>query len=162
MTDPCLSRIHLGPSAGREHLRHDRETLPGPGGDRTSECLAHARPDLTIPGTKYLLVEQRTGRVYPLRVGLNRLGRHPDNDIVFEEMDVSRRHCVILVHARGGCELRDTDSLNGTFLNGQQVRKPARLTSGDCIEVSAGLLLFVSEQDDLPAPEDAVLGTAFG
>ena len=42
------------------------------------------------------------------------VGRFPDNDIHFVELCVSRRHCVLLVHAWGGCDLHDTASRNGT------------------------------------------------
>ena len=124
--------------------------------------LGEGRPDQVLPGTKFLLVDPRAGVARPLRVGLNTIGRFPSNDIVLEDRCISRRHCVILVHARGGCELHDTASLNGTFLNGRRVREPARLTSGDCIRVYDRPLLFESEADDPAAPEDAVMGTMFG
>jgi hypothetical protein len=177
MTDPCLSSMHLGFSARREHYRHAREALLGARGSLTLAgeqawepvgevedwpFQVSARPNQVLCGTKYLLVDPRTGRVHPLRVGLNRLGRFADNDLVFEEIYISRRHCVILVHARGGCELHDTASLNGTFLNGQRVREPVRLASGDCIEMCGRPLLFVSEQDYRAVPEDPVMATAFG
>jgi pSer/pThr/pTyr-binding forkhead associated (FHA) protein len=168
--------MHLGISARREHFRHARSALLGARGSLTLageqawepvgevedwHSQAPARPNQVLSGTKYLLVDQRTGRAYPLRVGLNRLGRFADNDLVFEELYISRRHCVILVHARGGCELHDTASRNGTFRNGQRVREPVRLASGDWIRVCDRPLLFVSEQDYRAVPEDPVSATAF-
>src|SRR5262249_23134926 len=84
---------------------------------------------------------------YPLRIGFNTIGRLPDNDIELEEITVSRRHCVLLVHAWGGCELHDTASRNGTFVNGHRLRQAVRLTSGDQIGVCNRPLLFVSEKE---------------
>jgi hypothetical protein len=164
MTDPCLSSNHLDFQARREHFRHARAALLGAQSGLTLGwvALTPVRPHRALTGATCHLVDQRTGRVHPLRVGPNTIGRLPDNDIVFEEFVVSRRHCVILVHARGGCELHDTASLNGTFHNGQRVREPARLTSGDCIRVYTRPLLFVSDEDDPAAPEDRVLGTMLG
>jgi pSer/pThr/pTyr-binding forkhead associated (FHA) protein len=105
------------------------------------------RPEHLLPGPKYLLIDDQAGCFYVLETGLNTLGRLPDNDIVLEGSAVSRRHCVILVHAWGGCELHDTASRNGTFVNGQPCRQPIRLASGDEIRVCQRLLLLVRESD---------------
>jgi pSer/pThr/pTyr-binding forkhead associated (FHA) protein len=104
------------------------------------------RPQRLLPGTRYLLVLEG-GAAYPLRTGLNTLGRFPENDIHFEEIHVSRRHCAFLVHAWGGCDLCDTASRNGTFVNGARVDRLVRLDSGDRIRVCDHLLLFLSERD---------------
>jgi adenylate cyclase len=89
-----------------------------------------------------LLIDQQTGCSYPLKIGLNTIGRSRNNDIVLEEPLVSRRHCALLVHAGGGCELHDTASRNGTLVNGQLVRQPVQLASGDRIEVCPRTLLL--------------------
>jgi pSer/pThr/pTyr-binding forkhead associated (FHA) protein len=115
--------------------------------------LLPIRPAHSIPGPKYLLIDGQAGGCYPLRTGLNTIGRLPDNDIVLEGSTVSRRHCVILVHVRGACELHDTASRNGTFVNGQPFRQPIRLASGDEIRISQRLFLLVSESDCQAAVE---------
>ena len=109
--------------------------------------LLPIRPDQLVPGANYLLIDHQTGFCFPVRIGLNSIGRLPTNDIVFEETWVSRRHCVLLVHARGGCELHDTASMNGTYINGQRVRQPVSLASGDCVQVAKKLLLFIDAKD---------------
>jgi hypothetical protein len=157
MSDPRLNSVHL-PFPRRQDYRRCRDDLLQArgwltlAGERLGGLASEAdewliRPDRVLPGTRYVLVDQREGCAYPLRTGLNTLGRFPDNDIHFEELCVSRRHCVFLVHAWGGCDLHDTASRNGTWVNGALVRRPARLSSGDRIRVCDRALLFVSEKD---------------
>jgi hypothetical protein len=158
MADPRLDSIHLGSLPRRQDYRRAREALLGTRGwltlaaERVQDMVGEAddwpiRPDQILPGTKYLLVDHEAGRRYSLQTGLNTIGRLPNNDLVFEELCVSRRHCVILVHAWGGAELHDTASQNGTSVNGQPVRHPVQLASGYWIQVCKRLLLFVNEKD---------------
>jgi hypothetical protein len=178
MSDPRLQSGHFEALSRRQEYRRARETLLGARGWLTLACehlhrlvddsddwpaLLPVRPDQVIPGTKYLLLDRQTGCRYPLRTGLNTIGRLLDNDIVLEDFVISRRHCVLLVHGWGGCELHDTASRNGTFVNGRRVRQPTLLDSGDGIQVCQRLLLFVGEKDcpaggpDADHPETVVL-----
>jgi membrane-bound lytic murein transglycosylase D len=79
----------------------------------------------------------------PLEEGSTSLGRSPENDIVVGRAPgsvVSGRHAVIIVRS-GGCELLDQDSSNGTFVNGESVRKTA-LRNGDRVELGSGGPVF--------------------
>src|SRR5262245_16103633 len=162
MADPSLNSGHLGFDPRREHFRRAREALLDARGPLTMAgervygwaeavddwpSLVIPRPDQILPRAKFFLVDRQAGSSYPLRIGLNRIGRLPDNDLVLEEIWVSRRHCAVLVHASGGCELHDTASLNGTFVNGRRVGRPVPLASGDRIRVCEHELLFVSASD---------------
>lgn len=80
--------------------------------------------------------------VYPLRVGMNSIGRLPDNDVVIRDECVSRRHCAVLVHSDLRCELHDVASKNGTLLNGKKIPQPTRLQSGDQITLCNRRLTF--------------------
>jgi hypothetical protein len=154
--------MHLGLLPRRQEFRRAREDLIGArgwltlAGERLHGLVGEAedwpsllpvRPDQVIPGTRFLLIDRQSACCYPLRTGLNTLGRLPNNDIVFQENLISRRHCAVLVHAWGGAELHDLASRNGTFVNGRRVTRPASLTSGDTIRVYDRPLLFVSEKD---------------
>jgi pSer/pThr/pTyr-binding forkhead associated (FHA) protein len=75
------------------------------------------------------------GRLHRLQVGINSLGRYPQNDLVLTPNRVSRRHCVVLVHATGGCEVYDTASRNGTWVNGRRVGR-ADLRPGDVLALA--------------------------
>ncbi len=87
--------------------------------------------------------------IYPLKVGLNTVGRMPDNDVVLPDAYVSRRHCAVLVHAGGRCELHDIASKNGTFLNGNKINGPTRLHSGDQIRMCNRTVVFLKQGDVL-------------
>lgn len=105
---------------------------------------AHTRivvlPKPVPPGGLYTLVNLDDGRRHELRVGINAIGRFPENDIVLHETCVSRRHCAVLVHATDGCEVYDTASRNGTWVNRERVAR-VHLTPGDIIMLAGQQLL---------------------
>ena len=132
MSDPRLNGSHLGDT------RHDLydaavvELLNGRGPATAAADplapqpripVAHYRRTAPPPGGTYTLVSLADGRRHLLRVGINALGRYAENDIVLPLNAVSRRHCVILVHATGGCEVYDTASRNGTLVNSKVVNR---------------------------------------
>lgn len=179
MADPRLNSMHFDLDPRRQEYRQAREELLAARGWMTLAlekvnnlaedsdvwpALLPIRPDQFLPGTKFLLIEPSTRQTYPLRPGLNTIGRLPDNDIVLEEIWISRRHCVVLIHASGQCVLHDTASRNGTFVNGKRIDEPTLLHCGDQIMVSRRLLAFVRESDcrsddqNDNHPETAVLG----
>lgn len=86
--------------------------------------------------------------IYPLKIGINTIGRLPDNDVVVSAPYVSRRHCAVLVHTDGTCELHDIASKNGTYLNNRKITGPTRLMSGDEIFLCDSRLVFVSRTED--------------
>jgi hypothetical protein len=78
------------------------------------------------------------------------VGRESDLDLVLQEELVSRRHAKFT--SRGGeVTVQDLGSTNGTFVNGQKVRR-ARLAPGDRILVGASLLKLAVAQDGAAAP----------
>lgn len=162
MNDPRLNSVHLDLDPRRQVYREAREQLLAARGWMTLAlekvndlandsdvwpALVPIRPDQFLPSTKFLLIEPPSRRTYALRPGLNTIGRLPNNDIVLEEREISRRHCVVLVHTGGQCELHDTASRNGTLVNGKLIDQPARLRRGDQIMVCRRLLVFISESD---------------
>ena len=80
--------------------------------------------------------------VYPLHLGMNSVGRLPDNDVVVRDECVSRRHCAVLIHSDMRCELHDVASKNGTILNGKKIPQPTKLQSGDQITLCNRRLTF--------------------
>ena len=81
-----------------------------------------------------LLSEGLTGRSYELKVEKTTVGRVSDNAFEIPEASVSSHHAEILLR---GSEVivRDLDSTNGTFINGQQVTGEAPLKPGQILRL---------------------------
>ncbi len=76
-----------------------------------------------------------------------RIGRHGDNDLVFESPGVSRYHAEIIVNTEG-CWIRDLGSATGTKVNGKQIVGQHRLPEHARIEVSEFEMEMVPEPGD--------------
>lgn len=164
MNDQRFNSLHLEANPRREDFRRARARLLGACGQQTLMCdrdrlaeLAEAGPHTLIerpsekPVELHFWVKDGEG-LYPLKAGLNSIGRMPDNDVVIADGSVSRRHCAIVVHATNGCELHDTASKNGTYLNGKRIHGPTRLIHGDEIRMCDHKIIF--QTDDEPLAED--------
>jgi hypothetical protein len=62
------------------------------------------------------------------------LGRHADNDIVFDNMVVSGHHCVFDLKGLADVFVEDLNSTNGTYVNGKMVKRQ-RLHDGEVIAI---------------------------
>jgi pSer/pThr/pTyr-binding forkhead associated (FHA) protein len=69
-----------------------------------------------------------------------KIGRTADNDIVVDNLAVSRNHAII-EEDKGTYHVKDCDSLNGTALNGKRVGRAA-LKDGDEITIGKHKLVF--------------------
>jgi pSer/pThr/pTyr-binding forkhead associated (FHA) protein len=83
-------------------------------------------------------------RTFELRLGVNRIGRDLDCDFPIEHSTVSSAHCE-LVLSNDGVMIRDCNSTNGTFVNGEPV-KEAQLLPGQTVRVG-DVELFVENTD---------------
>jgi DNA-binding protein Fis len=70
-----------------------------------------------------------------------RIGSRPDNDIVIDQKDVSRRHAVLRVQD-GSFHITDLDSKNGTFINGAKTVSET-FNCGDMVHLSSARLVIV-------------------
>lgn len=78
------------------------------------------------------------------------LGRSRTCDLTLSGADASRRHAEILGTGHGFV-LRDLDSTNGTFVNGERIDKRV-LRRGDRIEIGDSTITFCVVQADLAQP----------
>jgi hypothetical protein len=83
-------------------------------------------------------------RVIELKLGTNRFGRAPGNDFQIEHPTISSRHCEIELRDFG-VMVRDLDSTNGTFVNGEPI-KEAKLAEGQTLQLG-DVSLFVETTD---------------
>src|SRR5580658_8362667 len=85
------------------------------------------------------------GGEYPLQdSGELIIGRSSELDMVLIEDMVSRKHAKISL-APGQIAISDLGSTNGTFVNGEKIKK-ARLKEGDRILIGTSILKLVSAQ----------------
>lgn len=84
------------------------------------------------------------------------IGRSRDNDIVVENLSVSRNHARIR-RQNGKYVLTDLNSANGTYVNGVRVSK-TEIVDNDIVTIGKHKLLF----SDKVVDEDQVIGDAFG
>jgi hypothetical protein len=98
---------------------------------------------------KYFLVpkERPTEKLFLTKISTV-LGRDKASDLVIDNSDVSWRHCLLDIQARGVFIL-DLDSTNGTFVNGVLVRD-AYLNPGDRIEL--GPCMFIINREAIDSP----------
>ncbi len=73
------------------------------------------------------------------------LGRRPYNDIVIDNLAVSGEHAVLHV-SPDEVEIEDLGSTNGTYVNGQPVKRQP-LRNGDTVEVGKYKIRFLQEND---------------
>ncbi|MFD0310317.1 FHA domain-containing protein [Streptomyces sp. NPDC127119] len=83
--------------------------------------------------------------VRPLPSRTVRIGRADDNDLVVDDLGVSRRHAELRALPDGTYEIVDLGSHNGTFLNGQPVTR-ARIDAGDIVGIGHSAFCLVGDQ----------------
>ncbi len=89
----------------------------------------------------------------PLNKERMTIGRKPHNDIQIDNLAISGEHAV-LVTILNDSFLEDLNSTNGTFINGQSIKKHF-LQNGDVIELGKYRLKYVSEvPQQATAPAD--------
>ncbi len=64
-----------------------------------------------------------------------KIGRIPDCDFYIDSQSVSRYHAEIFVDPEMNVFLSDTNSTNGTFVNGTRIQNPVLLKRGDAVWV---------------------------
>lgn len=127
-------------------------------GEMTSVFRADfLRPDLPLegsgerppPGLTMLVITRghNAGSWLVLDKAVTSAGRHPDSDIYLDDVSVSRRHAEFRLTDDNDVQVVDVGSLNGTYLNRQQV-DIATLADGD--EVQLGKFHLVFRTGDTP------------
>lgn len=122
------------PSDGPRAVLLDR-TPPGGAPERPS---AVSMPSLT--GTF-----RRPTNVRPLPARAVRIGRAADNDLVIEDLIVSRHHAELRALPDGTYEITDLGSHNGTYLNGTSVTS-APIGPGDIVGIGHSAFCLVGDQ----------------
>lgn len=80
---------------------------------------------------------------YEITANTTTIGRHKDNDICIDNLSVSGHHSHILTIGED-CFIEDLNSSNGTYVNGNLIKKYA-LQSGDNIKIGKYQLIFLND-----------------
>lgn len=89
-------------------------------------------------------------RLIDLKLGANRVGRHPDNDFTIDHSTISSVHCEMVLKDTG-VVLRDLESTNGTFVNGERIRE-IELTPGQIVRLGDVELLVETTDAKIAIP----------
>jgi ABC transport system ATP-binding/permease protein len=130
-------------------------------------------PDLGKPAPESSAQEsptpKGTGAQMPVPAGRVRIGRAPDNDLVVDDLLVSRYHAELRGRADGRYEIADLGSHNGTYVNGRRVSAQP-LSDNDTVGIGhstfrldgGGLRQFVDDGEVTVAAEELVVTVAGG
>jgi pSer/pThr/pTyr-binding forkhead associated (FHA) protein len=132
---------------------HDSDLSFVPFGADLSEAEVEAIG--ALPSRAALLIVRSgptAGARYLLDTDVTTVGRHPEADIFFDDVTVSRRHAEV-TRSGAAFELVDQRSLNGTYVNGERVDR-APLVNGAEVRIGKFRLNFFVSPADLPASED--------
>lgn len=88
----------------------------------------------------------RVGEAYELASEVTRVGRQPNNDVVLDDVTVSRHHALFTTTASGRVTVRDLNSLNGTYVNGSRIEEVA-LRTNDQVQIGKFKLSFLAAAD---------------
>jgi hypothetical protein len=132
---------------------HDSDLSFVPFGSELAEAELEAI-DALPTGAALLLVRSgpTAGARYLLDTDVTTVGRHPEADIFFDDVTVSRRHAEI-TRTGSSFELVDQRSLNGTYVNGERVDR-AVLNNGAEVRVGKFRLNFFVSPADLAQVAD--------
>ncbi len=131
---------------------HDSDLSFVPFGAELSETELAAITALPS-GAALLLVRSGAlaGARYLLDTDVTTIGRHPEADIFFDDVTVSRRHAEI-TRTGTAFEIVDQRSLNGTYVNGERVDRSA-LANGYELRIGKFRLNFFASPAVLAAAD---------
>jgi hypothetical protein len=82
------------------------------------------------------------------------IGRSSENDIVIDDVKVSRHHLQIVQDDYGNFRLADFGSTNGTYVNGEKIKGEVRLSPNDIVKIGTTVLpwkkYFIGYTQDAP------------
>jgi pSer/pThr/pTyr-binding forkhead associated (FHA) protein len=120
-------------------------TLPATEGEDEGHDDFPFPHDELEPGQALVLVKRgpNAGSTFLLAEETTTVGRRPDSGVFLDDVTVSRKHAVFERRSRSAWFVRDVGSLNGTYVNGEQVDE-TKLATGDEVQIGRFKLTFFS------------------
>jgi len=116
-------------------------TLPEQRGIQVTAAAPATEKPAEVRAYGVTLLATATGKRYEARGTRIRLGRGRECEVQPVESNdtiVSRVHAELTVGTSGGLVVRDAESKNGTYLNGERINKPMPIRLGDKIKLGQG------------------------
>jgi two-component system cell cycle response regulator len=140
------------PAPGWDQVRQTAtktEVVTSPEADASELLLQAERPDPAL----IAIQGDMLGRVFRLKEGKNRIGRHPSNDICVQQRAVSAAHAEL---RRNGDTViaADLGSTNGTVVNGVAIERPMVLQKDDQIKIGSCVFRYTDNQLDASFTEN--------
>lgn len=121
----------------------------------TSEA---AQQSVSVFIARFELKGNRRDRRFEFRgAGRISVGRTSANDLVIDDVSVSKIHASVVIDAEGKLSVADTGSTNGTFINGERIPYGKALPIGDGDRVKFGSIGVIFEHIPQDQPESARL-----
>ncbi|GAU67064.1 putative ABC transporter ATP-binding/permease protein [Streptomyces sp. NBRC 110611] len=111
-------------------------SVPRPSGAERPSAVSH-------PAATHTFRQPSAVRPVPA-ARTTRIGRAPDNDLVVDDLTVSRRHAELRA-GPDGLEIVDMGSHNGTYLNGRPVDR-APMSAGDIVGIGHSAFALVGDE----------------
>lgn len=140
--------VDRGTDTTQTFVGHDADLSFVPFGHELTEAEVEAINALPS-GSAILVVRSgpTAGARYLVDRDVTTIGRHPEADVFFDDVTVSRRHAEI-TRTGGAFEIIDQRSLNGTYVNGERADSFA-LTNGAEVRIGKFRLNFFASAADL-------------
>jgi predicted component of type VI protein secretion system len=90
---------------------------------------------------------ERPGRIVVWDTEEISLGRAPENDVVVDDSDASRKHA-LFQRAVEGYQVQDLGTANGTLVNGTPLSEEHRLSNKDVVKVGEIQITFIQTRKD--------------
>lgn len=125
--------------------------------DTPIDIVMTRKIDLRDPSLPKHVFLEINNQVVPVTRLETKLGRSLENDLVIQDVLVSRDHAKV-VFENSRFFLYDLDSTGGTFINGVK-RARGELKSGDVISLATVRIIFRHESADIETKSDEETGT---
>ncbi len=130
-------------------MNHEGPAAAANNGQSVRPIQTTVHPGKPVVGFLYSISRTAAGEYWPLQIGRNTIGQGGDSDIRLPESTVSANHAVLVVRQiknTGGiiAAITDTQSTNGTMLNGETIGFTAvECHNGDIITIGDNYELLV-------------------
>lgn len=80
------------------------------------------------------------------------IGRDTTNDIIIDDVKISRHQAQLIISDSGKCSIVDLGSTNGTYVNNHRISGEVTLSDGDIVTIGSTILPWQNYMSQFPTP----------